>query len=339
MAKDAPPTQKFAENDFAGGSTAIPQLSICIVNWNCADCLRKLLNSIRDYRDELELEVIVVDNASTDDSSAMVTAEFPEVHLLHHDRHEGLAKSNNQAAALAQGRLLLFLNNDTIICPGTLATLVRFLEDHPECSAAAPGLVHPDGKRQSTIRKPLTVSALLHRVKFLSWTGAFRAADRYRKQAHYDLTKSGYVDLLVGAALLVRRCQFMALGGWDEAFEFGLDDVDLATRLSCVGRMYYLADARVIHLGGVSTKLDEYYTFRCIECAHVVYMRKHFGPWTARVYKLLITIDAPIRVSILALAWLSKYLSNDGVRTARNFEKFVVNSQFLARGMMEYWRA
>ena len=314
-------------------------LSICIVNWNCREYLHALLTSIGAERDKLSIEVIVVDNASMDDSASMVESEFPEVLLIRNDRHQGVARANNQAAARARGKLLLFLNNDTKIQDGALTALVNFFEKHSEVSAVAPSLISPDGTPQGTVRKVLSFQALLHRLLFLRWTGLFRSADRKYRQVDFDLKQSAYVDHLVGAALLVPREQFHSIGGWDEAFEFRMDDVDLSARLGQLGKMYYLAEAQVIHWGGIATELDEPYAYRCSECSYVHYLRKHCGPWKARIYKVLTTADMPVRVSLLTLTWLTKKLFSDRERAARNYRKLTASSHFLVHGLPHYWQS
>jgi GT2 family glycosyltransferase len=327
-----------ARNRVAPDLALLPDLSICIVNWNCSDYLRDLLESIEAGCEEVVFEIIVVDNASTDDSASMVAAEFPHVQLIRNARHKGVAAANNQAAALSRGEFLLFLNNDTRIAPGSLTTLLRFFERHPEVSAVGPSLIFPNGKRQGCVRKRLSFQALLHRVLFLRWTGLFRAANREYQQADFNLNHSGYVEHVVGAALLVRRQQFMSIGGWDEAFEFHMDDVDLSSRLARFGRMYYLADAQVLHWGGISTELDRNYAYHWSECSYVHYIRKHCSPRAALIYKILITADMPLRVIVLAVAWLVKELFDKRERASRNYGKLVAASQFLLRQLPHYWR-
>ena len=205
MAKQEEGIRASSTPGLAPERGTLPDLSICIVNWNCCDYLPGLLASIQAAREDLAVEVIVVDNASTDNSTSMVEAEFRDVQLIRNDRHQGVAKANNLAAARAHGNLLLFLNNDIRIQPGGLAMLAHFFEQHPELSAVGPSLVSPDGKLQGCVRKTLGFRALLHRVLFLRWTRLFRSADREYRQVNFDLKRSAYVQHLVGPALLVRR--------------------------------------------------------------------------------------------------------------------------------------
>ena len=318
------------------GLGLLPDISICIVNWNCSEYLRQLLTSIEAARDDLSVEIIVVDNASTDHSAAMVRAEFPEVQLIRNTRHAGIARANNQAAARARGSLLFFLNNDTSILPGGLAALAHLFEGRPELAAAVPRLTSPSGKLQTCARNALDYRALLHRVWVLRWTKLFCAADRRYRYLEFDFVHNAYVNQIVGPAILVRRQAFLSAGGWDEAFEFRMDDIDLSLRLGRQGRMFYLADAGVIHWGGVATDLDRSYAYCAGEFSIIYFIRKHIGRRAARLYKLLITIDMAVRISVLALCWVPKRLFGASERAARNFRKLTAACRFL-RALPAYW--
>lgn len=307
-----------------------PQLSICIVNWNCCQYLRKLLASIEAARDDLVLETIVVDNASTDDSAEMVQAEFPEVQLIRNRVHQGVARANNRAAARARGSLLLFLNNDTVVAPGALTALVQFVDLHPEVALISPRIVLPDGKIQGGVRARLSYRALLHRIWFLRGTRLFRAADRAYHQVDFDLHRSSYVQQIVGAALLMRRRQFLSVGGWDEAFEFRMDDIDLSDRLGQLGKIYYLAEAQVMHWGGVATELDRTYAYLHGEYSTIYYIEKNFGAAAARTYKMLVLADMPVRLFVLGLCWLVKRLFGSRERAARGYRKLTAAWHFVA---------
>ena len=102
-------------------------VSVCIVNWNARDLLRQCLISLHDQPQGVRLETIVVDNASRDGAATLVEEEFPEVLLIRNDANAGFARANNQAARRARGRFVFFLNNDTVVPPGTLRTLVDYL--------------------------------------------------------------------------------------------------------------------------------------------------------------------------------------------------------------------
>src|SRR4051812_19277979 len=127
-----------------------PDVSVCIVNWNGRDMLRNLLASLRTSNPKLRLQVIVVDNASTDDSLAGAEEAFPGVEIVRNNRNLGFAKANNQCAERAVARYLFFLNNDTLAHPGAITALVRFLDEHPAYVAVGPKLIGSDGEPQHT---------------------------------------------------------------------------------------------------------------------------------------------------------------------------------------------
>src|SRR5919201_1174458 len=109
-----------------------PAVSVCVVNWNCRALLRACLRSLRTSRQGVRLEVIVVDNGSTDGAADMVARAFPQVVLIRNPVNRGFARANNQAAGRARGRYLFFLNNDTVVPPGALRRLCAYLRAHPE---------------------------------------------------------------------------------------------------------------------------------------------------------------------------------------------------------------
>ena len=113
-------------------------VSVCIANWNCKELLRGCLRSLLEQPQGVSVEVLVVDNASSDGSADLVAGEFPEVTLVRNGNNRGFAKANNQAAAKARGRFLFFLNNDTVAPPMTLRRLMDFAEAHPEIGMVGP---------------------------------------------------------------------------------------------------------------------------------------------------------------------------------------------------------
>src|SRR5665213_1162499 len=162
---------------------ARPVVSVCIVNWNCRKLLKACLRSLTSKLQGLRLEVIVVDNDSTDGAAEMVERAFPRVVLVRNADNAGFARANNQAARLARGRYLFFLNNDTVVPPGALRRLVEYARAHPEIGLLGPRMRDGRGRTQVSCRRRPTVAALLHRTILLRWTGLFRAAyRRYRSR-------------------------------------------------------------------------------------------------------------------------------------------------------------
>src|SRR5216683_8056729 len=158
-------------------------VSGCIVNWNCRGVLRDCLNSLFLQSQGASIETIVVDNASTDGAPDVIAREFPEVKLVRNTHNRGFSRANNQAAALAVGRYLFFLNNDTLVPPGTLGQLVAYANTHPEVGMIGPRLRAADGRYQASYRPRPTLGALLYRTNLFRLTGLFRGAyHRFRRE-------------------------------------------------------------------------------------------------------------------------------------------------------------
>jgi N-acetylglucosaminyl-diphospho-decaprenol L-rhamnosyltransferase len=316
----------------------VPLVSICIPNWNGREMLRNLLQSIEAHSDGLEVEVIVVDNASTDGSAQMVAQDFPNVVLVSNQINAGFARGNNQCVQHATGPLLLFLNNDTLLRAGTLPAMLRVLQQHPEIVALGPQLIGGDGKPQRSPRTQPGLAALLHRVSFLKWTGLFKTAYDRHRHSDWDPDRSCAVGHLPAAALLVRRDAFTACGGWDEKYPFGIEDVDLCARLSQLGTLYYLADVKVDHLGRVSSRANRGFVYTGYECGYARHLRKHCGRGAAVLYKVLVTLDMPLRVASLAIQFAAQRLFGKPERVQRCGERLAAANEFLCRGMAAFWR-
>jgi N-acetylglucosaminyl-diphospho-decaprenol L-rhamnosyltransferase len=130
-----------------------PVVSVCVVNWNCRELLRDCLRSLRTPLQGVRLEVIVVDNASSDGAADMVERFFPGVRLIRNAENVGFARASNQAAAAARGRYLFFLNNDTVVPPGALRRLAAFARAHPEAGLIGPLLRDGAGRPQASCRR------------------------------------------------------------------------------------------------------------------------------------------------------------------------------------------
>ncbi len=210
---------------------AAPLVSVCIVNWNCCALLNGCLRSLLEQAQGASLEVIVVDNGSSDGAADMVAERFPGVVLLRNDHNIGFARANNQAARRARGHYLFFLNNDTIVPAHTLGKLVAYLNEHPETLVVGPRLCDGSGNVQMSYRRRPTIATFLHRTLLLRWAGLFRKNYRaYRREDPEQGAEPRAVDVLMGAALLWRRSEFTRLGAWDEAFTFGGEDLELCFR-------------------------------------------------------------------------------------------------------------
>ncbi|MBU0609568.1 MAG: glycosyltransferase family 2 protein [Armatimonadetes bacterium] len=228
------------------------ELSVIIVSWNVRRDLEVCLQSLHD-NSEASHEVIVVDNASLDDTLAMLQ-QRPEVRVIANEDNRGFAAANNQGLAVARGAWLLLLNPDTVVPPGALRELLDFAHAHPEAGVIGPRLLNPDGSLQYSCRSFPTITAGMFRHTFLG-----RLFPRVRSMRDYLMCDWAHdtvreVDWLSGAAMLIRREAFEQIGGLDERFYWGSEDVDYCYRMHQAGwQVVYTPTPSITHAIGRST--------------------------------------------------------------------------------------
>ncbi len=302
--------------------------------------LRACLESLHDHPQNLVLETIVVDNASTDGAADMVAREFPEVQLVRNLGNVGFARANNQAAQRAQGRYLLFLNNDTLVPPMALGRLVDYLEAHPEVGMVGPRLRDARGGVQISCRQRPTVAALLHRTSLLRWTGLLRSAYRGYRRSPQDASQPQAVDMLMGAALCLRRDRFWDWGGWDEDFVFGAEDMEFCCRVNRQAPVVYVPQVEIVHYGRVSTRQHITFAAPHFAAGYARYLRKtgcsRLGLWA---YKLGITLDAPLQMLLTGGQYLWRRLLGRQRAAAKSLTSLRGLAAFLSRGLLSFWRA
>jgi N-acetylglucosaminyl-diphospho-decaprenol L-rhamnosyltransferase len=272
-----------------GADGVVPRLSIVVLSWNTRELLAACLQSLVDLGDdEPSFEVIVVDNDSADDSADMVAERFPDLRLIRNGQNDGYAIGNNIGAREATGEYLLLLNSDTEVRPGTLAKLVGFLDEHPGHGACAPRLVHPDDTVQTAcMRFPTRRTAVFFDTVFDRWFPGNRVIPYYFMR-DFDHLTSRDVDQPPGAAFLIRRPLWEALGGFDPELWLFFNDVDLCRRVHVAGHaIAYVAEAEILHHEGKST--SQFPSFATIwHKNRMAYYRKTFG-WTGTLVARLAT--------------------------------------------------
>lgn len=269
------------------------QLSILIVNWNTGAVLMQCLHALRVQALPEDWEIIVMDNASQDDSVGILRSQFPNVLLLASTENIGYARGNNLAAAQAQGRYLLLLNPDTIVSQETLAALLAFMEEHPHIGACSPRLLLPDGTPQ-----PYAFGAD-PRPGYLLRRGWNRLV-HHRSLHDWAIDTPQSVDWVSGACMMLRRKAWEQMGGFDEDFFMYFEDNDLCLRLRQAGwQIVYYPLLGITHLGGASEPGNRFYHQSLVR-----FYRKHYGRlWglamgvTVGVYRALSTRMAARRAS------------------------------------------
>jgi hypothetical protein len=313
---------------------------VCIANWNCSDLLRNCLRSLYDQPQGVRLETVVVDNASADDSTDLVAREFPQVRLVRNRENLGFARASNQAAAVARGRYVLFLNNDTVVPPFALRRLLEYAEANPDVGMVGPLLRGGGGSPQISYRRRPTLPALLHRVTLLRWTRLFRRAYYDYRRETYEADAVRPVEVLMGAAVLLRRDVFEACGRWDEDYRFGGEDLDLSTRVGRRHPLMYVGDVEITHFGRASSRQNAGFVAPNVAIGYVHYFRKAgVRPAALAAYKVLVTLDAPVQLAEKLVQGAWRLATGRRAKAAKSWLAARGVWAFVRNEMVRFWRA
>ncbi|MCK9554463.1 glycosyltransferase family 2 protein [bacterium] len=234
------------------------KLSIIIVNWNTEKILKKCLSLILKNTGKIPCEIIVIDNASTDNSISMLKENFPGVKIIRNRENLGFSKANNIGIKEAKGDFLLLLNPDCFIEDGTLLERwLEFMSSHTDTGISGCKLVFPDGSHQvgDAGYKP-SLSTALNYYFFLSkifpsvFKGLFLNSEKYMKETE--------VDWICGAACMVRKSILAKTGLLNETIFMFSEDIEWGCRIRSSGfKVYYLPFLKITHLQGSSVQMQD----------------------------------------------------------------------------------
>lgn len=276
------------------------QLDLVILNYNRGDLLQTCLASVFASHSQHTIQVWVVDNASRDDSVAMVRREYPQVRLIVNERNSGFASGNNLALrqivaaepASTGSSYIMLLNNDTVVEPDALDQLITYLEARPAVGAIGPKVLLLDGTLDAACRRSFPTPS----VSFYRMTGLSRLFPRSPRFGRYNLTYldpdvETEVDSLVGAALMVRTAVVREVGVLDEAFFMYGEDVDWCYRIKAVGwRIVYLPQAVIHHHKRAASTRRAIPSIRAFYDAMRIFHRKHYAQRTLAPLNWLIEL-------------------------------------------------
>jgi len=290
-------------------------MDIVIVNWNAGPQLAEAVASIVQYHHDLISSVIIVDNASIDDSLALVEAitgsQFP-VHIIHNTENLGFAAACNQGAELASSAYLLFLNPDTRLFENSLSVPLAFMQRPENADVGIVGIQLVDEHNhiaRSCARFP-SLGIFAAQTLGLNRLPGLRHFTHPMAEWNHENTQQ--VDQVIGAFFLMRHPPFKFLGGFDERFFVYFEEVDLSLRARQAGwRSVYLAEARAFHAeGGTSRQVKAHRLFYSLR-SRLLYGFKHFTPWQAWALLGVTLVVEPVSRSIFSLL-------RGGVQDVRN---------------------
>ena len=287
----------------------MPELAAIVVNYNAGDELRLALLSIAAECDGIDWEAVVVDNASTDGSAAIVSSLPPRVSLISNDVNVGFGRAVNQAVAASAAPLLLLVNPDCQLRSGALPALRAVLDAEPSCAIVGPRILDPDGSVQGSARgDPDMLTGLFGR------TGGLRSRLPFTSVARRNVVVDGAiasgaatveVDWVSGACMLIRRAALRTVSGFDEGYFLYWEDADVCRRLRQHGhQIRYVPGATAVHTVGRSSRRARASSIRAFHASAYRYYATHVAPGAFNPKR-------PIARALLAArCWLKLRASN-----------------------------
>lgn len=283
-----------------------PVVTIAIVSYNTRVETVKSIQSVFNSTgfSPAELEVILVDNNSPDDTVSYVKSHFPQVKVMANKVNKGFGGGNNQAAKVAKGKYLLLLNPDAFLAKDSLKHLVGILSKRPDVLSVGPQLRYGDGRLQLSGGYLPTPGRVL---AWMWWLDKLPLIKKLIPTPYHVIdpiwhTKPQYPEWLMGACIMFRTKEFLASGGFDEKIFMYAEEVELYRRLkeSLAKKVYFTPATKVVHLGGVSTKKANAYRL-ALELKGIEYIYQKHYPRLFWFIKFVIITGVVMRVGIFSL--------------------------------------
>jgi GT2 family glycosyltransferase len=277
------------------------KLSIVIPTYNAHEWIQGCLDSIRLHHPSADYEIIVVDDRSSDDTVAIVRAQFPDVRLFANEKNVGFGRTVNVGLKAASGEDILVLNNDTWMHEGALDAMIGYLDAHPDVGIVGPRVLSGDGSLQQQCRRriPTPMAALLY------FTGVASLFPKSEAMAGYLMTtadehQTTEVDAVSGACLMVRRAVMDQIHGFDEEYYLYGEDMDFCWRTKLAGwKVVYFPGAAITHFGGQggTGKKKIYATIEWHRAMWIFY-RKHRAPNVAFPERALVYSGIAVKTAL-----------------------------------------
>lgn len=253
-------------------------LDIVIVSYNVRYQLEQCLRSVERASQGLDLNIWVVDNASSDETEPYLKERFPYVHFIANKENAGFSRANNQAIRLGKGSYVLLLNPDTIVGEDVLRGCLQFLEEHPEVGATGVRMLQPNGSFAPESRRGLPTPF----TSFCKMTGLSTLFPKSRFFGRYymrylNTEEPSRIEVISGAFCMVRREAIERIGLLDEDFFMYGEDIDLSYRLLQAGWQNYYLPYTILHYKGESTVKSSFRYVHVFYNAMLIFFNKHYS--------------------------------------------------------------
>ena len=259
------------------------ELSVIILSYNVRPYVWQCIDSVLAATEGSAAEVILVDNASNDGTIELIREDFPQVILMSNQENIGFAKAYNQAVKKAQGKYLCILNPDTVVGEEVFKSLLNEVKDKTNLGAVGTQFIDGRGSFLPECKRvlPTPLGSLKKLLGFGGQNGVYY-------QDALGQNNNGPVDILAGAFLLLKKADYMSVGGFDEHYFMFGEDIDFCYKLLKKGKQnYYLGQCKIIHYKGESTQKNRQYLERFYG-AMVHFYKTHFSERKIKVFAVSI---------------------------------------------------
>lgn len=280
-------------------------LSIIIVNFNTKDLLRGTIESVIRTTKDIEYEIFISDNGSTDGSIEMVKSEYPKIILIENGENLGFSKANNIAIKSCSGRYVLLLNSDTVVLEDCLNRCLGYMDNNKDIGALGCKVMLADGKLDHACKRgfPSPEASLYYMLRLDRLYPENKRFGQYTLN-YLDEDTINEVDSLTGAFMMVRRETFEKIGLLDEDFFMYGEDIDWCYRIKEAGwKIVYYPEAEIIHYKGGSSKRKRSKTIYEFYRAMYLFYNKHYKS------KYNIFIRYMVYIAILGKLGLSLFIN------------------------------
>lgn len=282
-------------------------LSVIILNYNVRYLLEACLESVILAVSDLQAEIIVVDNASSDESVYMVQAKYPEIKLIINNVNTGFSKGNNQGVTTARGDYILILNPDTIINSDAVLTSLLYLKEHKGTGAVGVKMINGHGQYLKESKRGFPdVASSFFKLSGLNKIFPKSSVFNHYYLGHLSPDQISEVESLTGAFMMMSRNLYQSLNGFDENFFMYGEDIDLSYRIRQSGKkLIYVGNEQIIHLKGRSSTEHSYKHVYDFYNAMSVFVKKYeINP----LLKILLLFG--IKLTAL-ISWLKRQIVNN----------------------------
>ncbi|PKM92888.1 MAG: hypothetical protein CVU80_01005 [Elusimicrobia bacterium HGW-Elusimicrobia-4] len=252
-----------------------------VISWNASELIEKCLEAIKEYGANIISEIVVIDNASQDNTVDKIKTKFPDVKIICNEKNLGFAEAANQGIDISSSEYLLFVNTDAFLLEGCVEKLFDFISKNDKIAIAAPRLFRHNGSVQKSATYYPTFFTEFFKSFFQVWINI--------KELFYSIKKGYSAGTIRGACFIARKSVLEKIGKFDESYFFFLEETDLCYRLKSAGwKIVYLPGAGVIHLSGASVKKANFDGRKQYYTSILKFSRKHYSSFHGKLLEIFL---------------------------------------------------